>query len=126
MAERLCGGRVVSVVERQCAEADQDNDTQTAQQALAATTTPPAPALAAPAPAPAAVPRVSGDGLRQDPGTREDSGDNRMDVDSGGDEGRKGGASPSGESASSSSSSSELECLKGHIRGLRSGCVGFS
>lgn len=31
-----------------------------------------------------------------------------------------------GERGESSSLSSELECLKGHIRGLRSGCVGFS
>lgn len=133
MAERLCGGRVVSVVERHCVAAQADTNADPG---------------GAPPPATTAAAGVGGGpekegGPRNDAG-REDGSDAMETSGNGGscEDGAGDGATPppgeksrhekggrqKGEGAphdDDGGPSSELECLQGHIRGLRVGCVGL-
>ncbi|CAN0024546.1 unnamed protein product, partial [Scytosiphon promiscuus] len=102
MAERLCGGRVVSVLERHCvaAQADASNAAMAAEIETEAETD-----------STVDAPRA---GLESNRGSM-------MEVEGGG-----GGGCCEGDEKGAgavSPSSGELECLRGHIRGLRSSRV---
>lgn len=161
MAERLCAGRVVSVIERHCVAATPDNgtvaDTQKQAVETKATGTPARTAAAAGVSGSGPTDETGGGGSNgrvenggssgggcegeEDDGKKEESENKgvtpRAQQDqhdnTGGGGGRRGDTpvhaqkKPSSLSSSSprSSSSSELECLKGHIRGLRAGCTWF-
>lgn len=126
MAERLCGGRVVSVVERHCVAAQADTN-------------------ADPGGAPQPATSAAGMGGPEEGGSRDAAGRDGSDVmETRGGGGSEDGAGeglkpPLGENRHQTGdqqkgkgaphdddggASSELECLKGHIRGLRAGCVG--
>lgn len=138
MAERLCAGRVVSVLERHSvvARADTDPAADTQEQASA----PKAAGTLSAGTGPTDVARSGGsksNGKTEMGGTSD--GDVCLEEKEGGRKTEKDENTPGstplqqkeahggrgGEDGGQESSSSEVECLKGHIRGLRAGCAWF-
>lgn len=163
MAERLCAGRVVSVLERHSMSAAADTETEAISDHQEQASTPKVTGTSATTTAAAGVPGSGAADVARGCGSKSngsmETGGGKSDGHGGGEGGEadgkrekkeakvatplaskeahdgKGGeggrcddapvhpqeSSPSSES----SGSSELECLKGHIRGLRAGCAWF-